>query len=179
MLVTRYTNPAVSLFNEFLNNYEKKQEDVEVSVDENVLTIKGKREVKNVVEKVEESVEKGLETVKETFHNVASHLPFANLAKKDSDTFNIESDLPGVKKEDIELKVEDDYLTVTAVRKYKNEVRAEDYYLQESNFGLISRSFVLPDSIDRDSIKAKYEDGRLYLTLEKVASKKAKTISIK
>lgn len=142
-----------------------------------------KEVTKNAVEKVEEKVEKGLETVKETvketFHNVASHLPFANLAKQGSDTFSIEIDLPGVKKEDIELKVEDDYLTVTAVRKYKNEVKEEDYYLRESDFGLFSRSFVLPDSIDRDSIKAKYEDGRLYLALQKVASKKAKTISIK
>ena len=133
---------------------------------------------KDVVEKVEEKVEKGLEAVKETFSNVASHLPFANLAKKDSDSFVIEVDLPGVKKEDIELKVEDDYLTVTAVRRYKNEIKEEDYYLRESSFGVISRSFVLSDNIDRDSISAKYENGRLYLTLEKVPSKKAKSINI-
>lgn len=131
-----------------------------------------------VVNKVEESVEKGLEVVKENFKNVASHLPFANLAKNSADTFSIEIDLPGVKKEDIELKVEDDYLTVTAQRDYKNETKEEDYYLCESNFGLISRSFVLSDNIDRESIQAKFENGRLYLTLDKVASKKAKSISI-
>ena len=133
---------------------------------------------KDVVEKVEDKVEKGLEVVKETFSNVASHLPFANLAKKDSDSFVVEVDLPGVKKEDIELKVEDDYLTVTAVRKYKNEIKEEDYYLRESSFGVISRSFVLSDNIDRDNISAKYENGRLYLTLEKLPSKKAKSINI-
>ena len=133
---------------------------------------------KDVVEKVEDKVEKGLEVVKETFSNVASHLPFANLAKKDSDSFVVEVDLPGVKKEDIELKVEDDYLTVTAVRKYKNEIKEEDYYLKESSFGVISRSFVLSDNIDRDNISAKYENGRLYLTLEKLPSKKAKSINI-
>ena len=133
---------------------------------------------KDVVEKVEDKVEKGLEVVKETFSNVASHLPFANLAKKDSDSFIIEVDLPGVKKEDIELKVEDDYLTVTAVRRYKNEIKEEDYYLKESSFGVISRSFVLSDNIDREKISAKYENGRLYLTLEKLPSKKAKSINI-
>jgi HSP20 family protein len=132
-----------------------------------------------VVEKVEDKVEKGLEVVKDTFRNVASHLPLANLAKHDNDTFTIEVDLPGVKKEDIELKVEDDYLTVTAIRRYKNEVKEDDYYLCESNFGVISRSFVLSDNIDRDKIQAKFEDGRLYLTLEKVESKKTKSISIK
>jgi HSP20 family protein len=134
---------------------------------------------KEVVNKVEESVEKGLEVVKDSFHNVASHLPFANLAKHNNDTYNIEIDLPGVKKEDIELKVEDDYLTVNAVRRYKNEIKEDDYYLCESNFGIISRSFVLGDNINRDKIEAKYENGRLYLSLEKVESKKAKSISIK
>ena len=133
---------------------------------------------KDIVNKVEESVEKGLESVKESFHNVASHLPFANLAKNSNDTFTIEVDLPGVKKEDIELKVEDDFLTVNAIRRYKNEVSEDDYYLCESNFGLISRSFVLGDNIDRDSIQAKYENGRLYLTLEKSEDKKTKSISI-
>ena len=133
---------------------------------------------KEVVEKVENKVEKGLEVLKDTFKNVASHLPLANLAKHSDDTFTIEVDLPGVKKEDIELKVEDDYLTVTAIRRYDNEVKEDDYYLRESNFGVISRSFVLSDNIDRDKIEAKFEDGRLYLKLEKVESKKTKNIAI-
>jgi HSP20 family protein len=133
---------------------------------------------KEVANTVEEKVEKGLEVAKETFANVASHLPFANLAKKGSDGFSIEIDLPGVKREDIELQVEDNILTVKAVRKMKNEVKKDDYYLCESNFGLISRSFVLPEGIDREKINAKLEDGRLYITLEKEESRKAKSIAV-
>ncbi len=133
---------------------------------------------KEVANTVEEKVEKGLEVAKETFANVASHLPFANLAKRGSDGFTIEIDLPGVKKEDIELQVEDNILTVKAVRKMKNEVKKEDYYLCESNFGLISRSFVLPEGIDKEKIDAKLEDGRLYISLEKEESRKAKSISV-
>jgi HSP20 family protein len=133
---------------------------------------------KEVANTVEEKVEKGLEVAKETFANVASHLPFANLAKKGSDGFSIEIDLPGVKKEDIELQVEDNILTVKAVRKMKNEVKKDDYYLCESNFGLISRSFVLPEGIDKEKIHAKLEDGRLYISLEKEESRKAKSISV-
>ena len=82
---------------------------------------------KELVEKAEEKIEKGLEVVKDTFHNVASHLPLANLAKHNNDTFTIEVDLPGVKKEDIDIKIEDDYLTVTAIRKFKNEIKEDDY----------------------------------------------------
>ena len=133
---------------------------------------------KEVANTVEEKVEKGLEVAKETFANVASHLPFANLAKKGSDTFTIEVDLPGVQKEDISLEVEENILTVKAVRKMKQEVKREEYYLMESNFGLISRSFVLPEGIDREKINAKFEDGRLYITLEKEESRKAKSIAV-
>ena len=136
------------------------------------------KKTKDIAHKVEEKVEQGLEVAKETFANVASHLPFANLAKRDSDTFEIEVDLPGVEKKDIELKVEDNILTVKAVRRFKNHVKRDDYYLCESNFGMISRSFVLPDGIDKDKIEAKYEDGRLYIKLEKEESKKSKSITV-
>jgi len=133
---------------------------------------------KELIESVEDKVEQGVEVVKETLGNVARHLPLSNFAKHNRDTYDIEVDLAGVKKEDIELKIEDDYLTVNAIRKAKNEVNEEDYYLYESNIGMISRSFLLPKDIDRDKIDAKYEDGRLYITLNKEESRKAKSISI-
>jgi HSP20 family protein len=134
---------------------------------------------KDIVKNVEEKIEKGLEVVKDTFDNVARHLPFSNLLKHNSDSYGIEIDLPGVKKEDIELKVEDDYLTVNAIRRFRNELKEDDYYLCESSFGRISRSFALGENINRDTIQAKYEEGRLYLTFEKVEAKKARTITIK
>ncbi len=123
-------------------------------------------------------IEDALSKTKEVFTNVVSHLPFANFGKKNSDVYRIEVDLPGVKKEDIELKVEDKYLQVSAVRHMKKEVKEEDYYLLTSQFGKISRVFVLPEGINKDSIKAKFEDGRLYIELEKEESRKAKVISI-
>jgi len=134
---------------------------------------------KELVESVEEKVEQGVEVVKETLGNVARHLPLANFARHHSDTYDIEVDLAGVKKEDIELQIEDDYLTVNAIRRAKHEVDEEDYYLYESSIGMISRSFLLPEDVDRDKIDAKYEDGRLYITLNKEESRKAKSISIK
>jgi len=134
---------------------------------------------KELGQNIEETIEHGLEVAKDAFANVASHLPFANLAKRGNDTFKIEIDLPGVKKEDIDLQIEENILTVKAVRKMKNEVKKEDYYLCESNFGMISRSFVLPEGIDTSKVDAKYENGRLYVTLEKEESRKAKSISVK
>lgn len=133
---------------------------------------------KTLVDKVEEGAQKGIQVIKDTFDNVARHLPFANLAKHANDTFTIEVDLPGVKKEDIELKIEGDHLNVTAQRRYKNETKEEDYYLCESSFGMISRSFALSDAIDKDKVEAKYEDGRLIITLQKSEAKKAKSIAV-
>lgn len=133
---------------------------------------------KDITKKVGESVEKAAEVAKETFNNVASHLPFANLAKKGNDEFHIEIDLPGVKKEDIELNIEDNRLSVSAKRELTKETKKDDYYLLESNFGLISRTFLLPEGIDKDKIDAKYEDGRLYIKLEKEEAKKPKRIAV-
>jgi len=137
------------------------------------------KKAKEVGKEVEEKVEQGLEIAKDTFANLASHLPFANLAKKGSDAFEIEVDLPGVEKKDIDVNIEDNILTVKALRRFKNEVKRDDYYLCESSFGVISRSFTLPEGIDKDKINAKFKNGRLYITLEKEESRKAKSISVK
>ena len=138
---------------------------------------------KKAIEKVEKKIEKGVveagKKFKEALANVASHLPLANLShNKKKDKFTIEIDLPGVKKEDINLSVEGDYLIVTAERKMKKEVKEEDYYLMEGLYGKYARSFYLPDDIDRDSIEAKFENGRLIVTFEKVENKKKRDIAI-
>ena len=101
------------------------------------------------------------------------------MAKQGNDVFKIEIDLPGVKKEEIDLQISNNILTIKAIRKMKNEVKKEDYYLCESNFGIISRSFVLPEGIDTSKVNAKYEDGRLTVTLEKDEARKTKSISVK
>ncbi len=137
------------------------------------------KKAKELGHEVEETLEKGFEKGKEVLHNVASHLPFANLAKKKSGDFHIEVDLPGVKKEDIDIKIDNNILTVSAERKMKKEVNRGDYYLLESAFGKIVRSFSIPDGIDRDKITAEYHDGRLVIDLEKEERLKPKAIAVK
>jgi len=61
----------------------------------------------------------------------------------------------------------------------KKEVSEDDYYLLSSHFGQISRVFALPEGINKDKVSANFEDGRLYVSIEKEESKKAKVISIK
>ncbi|MDX1809769.1 MAG: Hsp20/alpha crystallin family protein [Sulfurospirillaceae bacterium] len=137
------------------------------------------KDSKDALNAIEDKVEKSWEVAKDKLGNIVSYLPFANMAKHSPNTIDIEIDLPGVKKEDISLTVEDNVLTLSATRKMKHEAKEEDYYLCESSFGLISRSFVIPNNIDKDKINAQYEDGILYITFEKEESKKARNISIK
>ncbi len=134
---------------------------------------------KELGHEIEESLEKGFEKGKEVFSNVASHLPFANLAKKKSGDFHIEVDLPGVKKEDISVKIDDNILTITGVREMKKEIKREDYYLLESAFGRFERNFSVPDGIDTEKINASYHDGRLVIDLEKEQRLKPKSIAVK
>jgi len=137
------------------------------------------KNVKEVGSEIEKGVETGVKKGKEALANVASHLPFANLAKKDNFSFAVEVDLPGVKKEDIEINVDGNKLNVSAVRNMSKEVKEDDYYLQESFYGKIARTFILPDDIDREDVDAKLEDGRLYINLKKVPTAQPKAITVK
>jgi len=137
------------------------------------------KSAKNIGTEIEKGVEVAKEKVGEVFDNIASHLPFSNLAKKEDATFHLEVDLPGVSKEDINIQVEDNLLVVSAIRKFKNELNRDNYYICESSFGKLERRFVLPESIDTKKIDAKYEDGRLVIELEKIQKAKPKSIKIK
>lgn len=120
------------------------------------------------------------EPIQESFANVASHLPAANLAfNRLRETYSIEIDLPGVSKEDINVSIEGNHLHVTAIRQFNDATKKEDYYLLESRYGKFVRSFYLPDELDTQSSDAAYVDGRLRITFEKAAQKKRQAVTVK
>jgi len=82
------------------------------------------------------------------------------------DAFVLESELPGFKKEDININIEKDCLSITAERKAENEEKKNDFVKRERFYGSFSRSFDVT-GINTDNIEAKYEDGILTLTLPK------------
>ena len=76
-----------------------------------------------------------------------------------------ETELPGVKKDEIAIKVEDEQLVISGEVKRNEEVDREDYFRLGRRYGRFQRSFPLPaDLIQRDDIKAKFEDGILKVT---------------
>lgn len=107
-------------------------------------------------------------------------LPSVN-SREDEKAFYLEVDLPGVKKEDIELNIADGVLTIKGERKTQNEQEDKNYYKIESSYGKFQRSFTLPKDIDESKIEAEVKDGVLSLTIPKSVQdvQKIKKIAIK
>lgn len=82
--------------------------------------------------------------------------------------YHVEVDLPGVKKEDINVQIEDNTLVISGERKVKEEIKEENYYKVESSFGSFSRSFSLPENIDLENIHAESIDGVLEVVVPKL-----------
>ncbi|HCD53147.1 MAG TPA: heat-shock protein Hsp20 [Balneolaceae bacterium] len=92
--------------------------------------------------------------------------------------FLVSVELPGMKKEEINVDLEKGRLTVSGERKFQNEEEGKNYHRLETKYGKFSRSFYLPDSIDEETIAAKYEDGILNITINKSEDKVKKQIEI-
>ncbi len=113
---------------------------------------------------------------------VNAFVPTVN-TREDENAYVVEVDLPGVKKEDIKVNIDQEKrtLTVSGERKFKEEVKKEDYYKIESSYGKFMRTFSLPENVDAENIDAKTEDGVLHITLPKVKKeeKEVKEIPVK
>ena len=90
----------------------------------------------------------------------------------------LKAELPGVDPKDVEVRVENNVLTLRGERKLDNEVQKENYHRVERAYGSFSRSFTLPSVVDTEKIKAEYRDGVLRVNLPKREEAKPKQISI-
>jgi len=86
--------------------------------------------------------------------------------------YHVEVDLPGMKKEDIDIQIEDNTLVISGERKVKEEIKEENYYKIESSFGSFSRSFSLPEDADIEKIHAESKDGVLEVVVPKLEIQK-------
>ena len=95
-------------------------------------------------------------------------------------SFEVQVSLPGLNKDEIKIDIEGDMLTISGERKMSNDNKDEKYHMVESFYGKFSRSFNLPDNIDKQGIDASFTNGILTLSIPKVEVKESKTsISIK
>ena len=112
--------------------------------------------------------------------NVTGFTPSVN-TREGEYAYHVEVDLPCVKKEDINVDLKEDVLTISGERKSKSEINEKDYYKQECSYGKFQRSFTLPDDTDVENIEANSEDGVLEVVIPKLkkVEKETKKIEVK
>jgi HSP20 family protein len=90
----------------------------------------------------------------------------------------LKAELPGVDPKDVDIRLENNVLTLRGERKLDSEVKRESYHRVERSYGTFSRSFTLPTVVDQAAIKAEFKDGLLRLTLPKREEAKPKQIAV-
>lgn len=99
--------------------------------------------------------------------------------KETKDAFIFKADLPGIKVEDIDVKLTQNRLTVSGKREAEKTEKGDTFYVYERSYGGFTRSFTLPEGVDSDRIEADLKDGVLALTLPKKPEVKSKEVKIK
>jgi HSP20 family protein len=90
----------------------------------------------------------------------------------------LKADLPEVAEKDIDIRVENNMLTIRGERKLEESVKEDNYLRVERAYGSFSRSFSLPTTVDTESIKANYKNGVLTVEIPKRAESKPKQVKI-
>jgi HSP20 family protein len=99
--------------------------------------------------------------------------------KEDDKSYTVRADIPGVKKEDIQVDIDGGQVSLRAESKQeKEEKKGEKVIYSERSYGMVSRSFSLPTEVDAKGAKAEYKDGVLNLTLPKKSDGSGKRIAV-
>ncbi|MEJ5306692.1 MAG: Hsp20/alpha crystallin family protein [candidate division WOR-3 bacterium] len=103
--------------------------------------------------------------------------PSMDISETDKE-FLVTVELPGMKKEDINLSIDNNVLTIEGERKSEKEEKGRTFHRIERSYGKFYRSVTLPKKVDEENIKATFKDGLLNITLPKVEKEKVKNIEI-
>jgi HSP20 family protein len=107
------------------------------------------------------------------FHELGSYgefTPTCDLFEEGNEVV-VKSDLPGLKREDVNLRLVDNNLVITGERKTEEKVERKDFMMLERTHGSFSRTVALPDGIDSEHVKATFKDGVLEVRIPKLESK--------
>jgi HSP20 family protein len=108
---------------------------------------------------------------------IGSWEPAIDVYETDKD-FVLKAELPEVEEKDVHVSMEGNILTIRGERRREEEIKEENYHRTERFYGSFCRSFALPDTVDRDKIKATFKGGVMKLSLPKKEAVKPKEIRI-
>ena len=97
---------------------------------------------------------------------------------EDGDEVVVKAEIPGVKKEDLDVTITDNSLTISGEKKQEEKVEKKDFHRVERSYGSFSRSFRLPENVNGSKAKANFKDGLLEVRLPRTKEAKQKKIEI-
>jgi HSP20 family protein len=100
---------------------------------------------------------------------------------EDKENINVTAEIPGVKKENIKITLQDNILTIEGEKKKEEEKKETNVFRSERMYGSFKRCFTLPHEVDSEKVQAKFEDGKLDIQMKKFEPKvkSEKTIELK
>ena len=104
--------------------------------------------------------------------------PLVDIYENDKHEIVLRAELPGLKREDIDIRVENNTLTLRGERKRDTEVKQESYHRVERFYGAFSRSFSLPTTVNTEKVSAAFTDGVLTITLPMREEAKPRQIQV-
>ncbi|DAA97227.1 TPA: hypothetical protein CPT80_03315 [Candidatus Gastranaerophilales bacterium HUM_9] len=115
------------------------------------------------------------------FDEMSENLSIPVEVRDKKDEYDVRAELPGVKKEDLDIEINDNYLTISATKSEEKNEEEKTYKKSEFSYGEFSRTLYLPQDVDTDKIDAKLEHGVLKLVIPKLnkEDKSIKKITVK
>lgn len=116
----------------------------------------------------------------ENFLDGGLNSPPANISETDKE-FKLDLSVPGMKRDDFKVDVEDGVLTISSEKEEKKTENENNFRRREFSYSSFSRSFTLPENVDENNINAKYDNGMLQVTIPKkevTVSKQKKEIKV-
>lgn len=113
-----------------------------------------------------------------TFGGTQMFAPALDLSET-KDAYVIKAELPGMKKEDVKVTMNNNIVTIAGEKRIEEEKREGNFHRMERSFGSFERSVTIPGAIKPEGIDCKYADGLLTLTLPKTEETKQKVIDVK
>ena len=105
-------------------------------------------------------------------------MPDVDIFESDGDVV-MKAELPGMKKEDIEVTLSDGSITISGEKKQEEEIKKKDYYKVERSYGSFCRTFSLPSEVKADKAKSTFKDGVLEVRMPKSEEAKSKEVKVK
>lgn len=118
------------------------------------------------------------ETALAPFKSNGKLMPAIDIKESD-EAITVDAEMPGLKQEEIQVKVEEGVLTISAERKQEKDEKTKSVHRLERYYGRMERKLALPASVEDGKVEAAYKDGVLHVTLPKKASAKPKAVTVK